>query len=301
MTVLDSLLALLVIVLVVGAVSWALMSRRGGGTGAKRRPGTWRRRSPWVKRIPVLLMVVALAFLALAFTQFQFLRSNAATGTVVLTMDVSESMSRTDVDPSRLEAAVAAAREFLHGLPTDLRVGLVSFAGAADEVVAPTEDRTAVDGALGTLSRGEGTVIGDGLSTSLDAVEAVWQRDGEAPAAVVLLSDGRDTGSSVAPDEAAARAARLGVSVYTVVLGRTDPTGAGGANAELLRSVAETTGGATFSATSAGGLLEVYRTLQTTLSTELAISDSGALFVAIAAIFALAATISTLLALRSEY
>jgi Ca-activated chloride channel family protein len=292
----DSFLTLFVLLVILGVVAWALLGRRSQTT--KRRAPTYRRRSPWMRRLPILLIAGALVFLAIAFTQFRFLRSRAATGTVILTMDVSESMGRSDVEPTRLDAAVAAARAFLDGLPPDLRVGLVTFATGADVLVAPAADRSAVEDALSSLPRGEGTVIGDGLAASLDAVEAQWEREGTGPAAVVLLSDGRDTGSVVAPDQAAERAGELEVPVYTVVLGQA-AAGAGGANAELLQQIADLSGGVTFTATTAGGLIDIYQGLQTRLSTELAISDSGALFVAIAAIFAIAATISILFSIRA--
>ncbi len=74
------------------------------------------------------------------FTQFRFLKEEGSAGTVILAMDVSESMGRTDVEPNRLEAAKEAARAFLDRLPTDLQVGLVTFAARSDVVVAPTTD-----------------------------------------------------------------------------------------------------------------------------------------------------------------
>ena len=62
-------------------------------------------------------------------------------------------------------------------------------------------------------------MIGDGLSSALDAIQADRGDAGDRPAAVVLLSDGRDSGSTIPPERAAARAAELGVFVYTVTIG----------------------------------------------------------------------------------
>jgi Ca-activated chloride channel family protein len=297
-TVLDSVLTLVVIMVVLGVVAWALLGRRD--RTARRSASTYRRRSPWARRIPAILILGALVFLGLAVTQFRFLRERASSGTVILVLDVSESMNRTDVEPSRLEAAEDAARIFLDELPEDLRVGLVTFSGQAELLVEPAEARSAVRAAIESFVVGEGTVIGDGLAAALDAIEAEWEETGTGPAAVVLLSDGRDTGSAVPPEDAAERAADLEVPVHTVVLGQGASAG-GAANEALLAQIADATGGEPFTATTAGGLIDVYRTLQTRLTTELAISDYGALFVGISAMFAIAATIAILLSMRSTY
>ncbi len=69
----DSFLTLFVLLIVLGVVAWALLGRRSQTT--KRRAPSYRRRSPWIKRLPILFVVGALVFLAIAFTQFRFLRS----------------------------------------------------------------------------------------------------------------------------------------------------------------------------------------------------------------------------------
>lgn len=301
MRVSDSFLALVLILVVLGATSWALLGRRDASVTRRASSAYARRdRARRTKRVAAILMAGAIVFLVLSLTQFRFLRQASSAGTVVLTMDVSESMSRADVEPTRLEAAKAAARRFLDELPTELRVGLVSFAGVADVLVTPTAERSRLLSALAELPRGEGTVIGDGLTASLDAIEDEWERAGEAEAVVVLLSDGRDTGSVVPPTEAASRAATLDVRVYTVVLGRALGTEGGGANVGLLQEIADTTGASSYTTDTAGGLLDVYDTLRSEISTELGISGSGALFVGIAAAFAIVATIALLAALRLE-
>jgi Ca-activated chloride channel family protein len=216
-------------------------------------------------------------------------------------MDVSESMGRTDVDPSRLEAAKEAARVFLDGLPADLKVGLVTFANEATVLVEPTADRVEVLGALQALPRGEGTVIGDGLQASVDTLEAEWATNGITPGVIVLLSDGRDTGSVMAPLDAAENAKEDDVTVHTVVLGQALQTAGGGANVELLAQIAAATGGSALTADTATGLNEVYAGLQSQISTELGVSDYGALFVGFAALFAIAATVAVLVGLRSAY
>ena len=251
------------------------------------------------KRVGAVLMAGAGVLLVLGFTQFRFLEDTSAS--VVLVLDVSESMSRDDVEPTRLRAAKDAASAFLVDLPDDLRVGLVTFAAEAQLLVPPTIEHQEVEAGLSDLPRGEGTVIGDGIARSLDAIAALWDEKGESPAAIIVLSDGRDTGSLVHPDDAAARAAEQEIPVYTVVLGG-DVTGTlAGANIELMRRIAETTGGTTFTATTAGGLIDVYLELQEELSIELDITNFGSWFVGVAALLALAATVAILVVVRAEY
>jgi hypothetical protein len=103
----------------------------------------------------------------------------------------------------------------------------------------------------------------------------------------------------VRPTDAAARARELGVQVHTVLLGQS--AGGLGDSVAFLQEIADTTGGSAYTADTASGLIEVYETLESEISTELAISDFGALFVGVAGALAIAATVAILFALRSEY
>ena len=165
----------------------------------------------------------------------------------------------------------------------------MTFADKATVLVAPALDHTKVGAALDHPQQGHGTVIGDGLSATLDSIQADWTARGTSPAVVVLLSDGRDTGSQVTPLDAAARAASIGVPVYTVVLGKT--TGPGAADEGLLSQIASATGATTSTAASAEALTSIYQALGTELSTQLQISSSAQLFVIIAVLLAMAAAV----------
>jgi Ca-activated chloride channel family protein len=90
--------------------------------------------------------------------------------TIVVAVDVSMSMGAQDVAPSRIEAAVAAAREFVAALPPAFPVGLVLFDGSSTLAVPPTPDRAAVAAAFDRITLGPGTAIGDAVHTALDAV-----------------------------------------------------------------------------------------------------------------------------------
>jgi Ca-activated chloride channel family protein len=255
-------------------------SQQRAVTAARRRRG----RPAWLRFLPVLLLAGSVICLVLAVMQFTVDREELA-ATVVLAIDASESMEQTDVAPNRLAAAEAAARAFLDELPEGFRVGLVTFAGTATERASPSTDRTAVADALSGLVTARGTVIGDGLSLALDVIQEERAASGNRSAAVLLLSDGVDSGSEIAPSTAAERARSLEVPVFTVVLGSAET----GADPAVLQSIADATGAESFSAASANELTSIYETRGSELSTRLAIGGTGPLFVALGAALALAA------------
>ena len=92
--------------------------------------------------------------------------------TVILAIDVSLSMEATDVSPSRIEAARAAALDFVKSAPPQVRLGLVTFARTAQLKVAPTLDRQQMTAAIQAMTLGQGTAIGEAIFSSLDAVAA---------------------------------------------------------------------------------------------------------------------------------
>lgn len=237
--------------------------------------------------VPLLLLLGAIGSLAGAFLQFR-LSQEVTQATVILVLDASNSMDATDVLPSRLEAAQKAARSFLDEVPPDFRVGLVTFAATPSVLAEPTLDRAPVREALQSLTTERHTVIGDGLSAALDSLQADWRTNEEGPAALLLLTDGEDTGSEVPPMDAAGRAADLEVPVYTVLLGEPSITD-GVSNEGLLQVIAQTTGARAFNAETSDELDRVYTNIGSTLSTQLAVTDIGMPFLIAAGVLGLAA------------
>jgi Ca-activated chloride channel family protein len=190
---------------------------------------------------------------------------------VVMAVDVSISMQATDVSPSRLAAAKMAATDFARSMPSPVRLGLVSFAGRATVLVAPTRDHDAVIDAIDRLELQEATAIGDAVLTSLDLVHAAaaGETGARAPAQVVLMSDGETTvGASTA--DAALVAKRAKVPVTTIAFG----TDAGvvevqgqrqpvPVNRAELASLARQTSGRAYTAETAGQLNDAYRSIRT--------------------------------------
>lgn len=200
-------------------------------------------------------------------------------GVVVLAIDTSLSMQATDISPTRLEAAIDGATDFVEELPPGIEVGLVAFDSDARLLVSPTDDHDAVVASISTLTTNARTATGEGVYASLDAVQAALAEeaaDGEeaVPAAIVLLSDGVETvGRSV--DSATQAAVEAEVPVSTIAYGT--PTGTVTiegqtmqvpADTQTMAAVADATGGTYFEATSAGELQDVYADIQTTIGYE---------------------------------
>jgi Ca-activated chloride channel family protein len=199
---------------------------------------------------------------------------------VMLALDTSASMEATDVSPSRIEEAVAAAKDFVADVPDTFEVGLVTFNTDAQLVTAPTTDHNAVIVALDSVTTAPGTAAGEGVYTALDAIEAALAAESGSdsttqaattPAKVstiVLLSDGEtDVGRPVA--EAAQAAADAKVPVTTIAYGTDQGTiSLDGrtisvpSDPQTMQSVADTTGGTAFQATSATQLSSVYDDIQ---------------------------------------
>ena len=227
----------------------------------------------------LLMLVLALLCIALARPHVTRVRP-VENATVVLVVDTSRSMLASDIAPSRLEAAKAAASAFLDRVPARLRVGVVTFAGDATVAAFPTHDRTLLHQSVAAIdpfqSGGGGTAIGDALARSVELAQDSFRGDG-APAptsggqgavpgvTILFLSDGRQYRGILPPAAGAALAAQAGIPVYTVALGTDDPGGQDGVfgfaqtpDRETLRAIAQRTGGEYFAARSAKALASAY-------------------------------------------
>ena len=255
--------------------------------------------------------------------------------TIILAMDVSGSMRAKDVEPNRLVAAQEAAKAFVADLPRGVRVGVVSFAGTAAVVQAPTQNREDILAAIDRFQLQRGTAIGSGIIVSLatifpdagiDVSDSIYGRASRpsspldsgrtsekkefapvppgsyASAAIILLTDGQRT---TGPDslEAARMAADRGVRVFTVGVGT--PNGAvigfegwsfhARLDEDTLKAIADLTRGAYFRAGSAMDLKTVYQGLNSRLVFEKKESEVTALFSAAAGGMALLSALLSLL------
>ena len=272
-------------------------------------------RSPGrLRYLPPLTLLVALVFLIVGVARpHATVRVPREEATIILAMDVSRSMKAKDVQPTRLDAARIAAKTFLDEVPEKFQVGVVSFATRAVVGVAPTEDRKLVTTALDTLKPGEGTAIGDAVALSLLVGQPKEKDAVRPPRAVVLISDGAQDGGRIKPDEAAAQAKKLGIPVYTVLVGTSEgvveETITGGyrqiirvpPNAETLQQVAKDSGGEFFAAPDAEQLKKVYEELGSRLGTKKQDREITDLFAALAAGLLLIGGVTSAFVLRGVW
>jgi Ca-activated chloride channel family protein len=125
----------------------------------------------FTRHAPVLLVLLGLAAMLVAIARPQaILLLPSRIDTVMLAIDSSGSMRATDVQPSRIEAAQAAAKSFVLGQPGQVKLGVVSVAGAAALVQAPTDQRDLVIQAIDQLSLQPGSALGSGIVIALHAM-----------------------------------------------------------------------------------------------------------------------------------
>jgi Ca-activated chloride channel family protein len=242
-----SLLVLLLAVPAVLALYWWSRRRRAPAAARYSSLSLIRAAGPparrWRRHVPIALLSTAIAALAIAVARPVVVLSVPSNQTtMVLAMDVSGSMCSTDIAPTRLEAAMDAAVNFVRAQPSGTQIGIVAFSGFAAVLEAPTSDRQRLEDAIRSLTTGRRTAVGSGIESSIDAIAEVDPRvpkvvtDGQPgvepapllpgqyqPDIIVVLTDGA---SNAGPDplQAAKEAAARGLRVYTIGFG----TDAGG-------------------------------------------------------------------------
>jgi len=195
--------------------------------------GTRRGRRRW-RHLPFVFFVVALTVLVVALARPSTTVSTPRRqGTVIVALDVSNSMRATDIKPSRIEAAKAAARSFVDEQPSAVRVGVVAFGDGAVVVQNPTTSHADVLAAIDHVSVGGGTSLGQGLLTSLDTIAgkqitidpaALGNDEGKVDvgyyggAVIVAFSDGENT-NGVDPISVGQVASAAGVRVHAIGVG----------------------------------------------------------------------------------
>ena len=228
----------------------------------------------YLRHAPMLLRTVALSMIIIAIARPRSSSKMDKIDTegidIVLAMDVSTSMLARDFTPDRISAAKDIAIEFISQRPSD-RIGVVVFAGESYTQCPLTTDRATLINLMKEIQTGlieDGTAIGNGLATAV----ARMQGSDAKSRVVILLTDGVNNRGEITPQTAADIAKTYGIRVYTIGVGANGtapypvitPWGVQMQDVEveidedLLKGIAETTGGRYFRATDNTKLSEIY-------------------------------------------
>jgi Ca-activated chloride channel homolog len=310
----PAMLVLLLGVPFVVAGYMSLMRRRAARTAALAAqgfvPNASSRRLPRARHIPAALFIGALVVLLIAFARPEVsVGLPHREGTVILAFDISNSMLATDLQPTRMDAAKAAAKDFVNAQPSSIKIGIVAFNNGALITQQPTTVRADTLAAIGRLEPTGATSLGQGLFTSLSAIagrplslppNATGDDIGNVDigyygsAAIVLLSDGENTSG---PDavSVAELASTAGVHIYPIGIG--SPQGAvvqiGGFSVataldeQELMQIASVSNGKYYNAQDTESLTQVYKNIDLRSVTDPKKTEVTALFAGISTLLLL--------------
>jgi Ca-activated chloride channel family protein len=246
------------------------------------------------RHIPAMIFLAGITILLFSLSRPQATVSvPRIEGTVMLTFDVSGSMAATDFQPTRMEAAKVAAREFVENQPSGVSIGVVVFSDGGISVQVPTDNREETFATIDRLVPRRGTSIGNGILVALNTIavdagdppilntnnlsepaDPVEAPQGWYPSAVIVMLTDGENNEEPDPVMAADLAADLGVRVYTVGIG--SPEGATlevegftvhtSLNEPMLQYIASTTGGLYYNAGNEDQLRQIYEDLEPKLS-----------------------------------
>ena len=234
------------------------------------------------------LRALALTLIIVAMARPQTVDVSTKTKTtrgidIVMAIDVSASMLAKDLKPNRLEALKKVASKFINRRPND-RIGLVEYAGESYTRTPVTSDKGIIlkslsDIKYNTIITG-GTAIGMGLATAVNRIKESKAKS----KIIILLTDGVNNSGFIDPQTASELAVEYGIKTYTIGLGSNgmalSPVAINNGvfqysriqveiDEELLKEIADATGGKYFRATNNKKLEEIYDEIDKLEKTEI--------------------------------
>ena len=169
-------------------------------------------------RLILLATAVALTWVAIARPQWGFEWEEARSQglDILVAIDTSKSMLASDITPTRLARAKLAAFDLMKLAKQD-RLGLIAFAGSAFLQTPLTLDEEAFRQNVETLDTGIIPQGGTALADAIDTARKAFETSGENHKVLVLFTDGEDQDTGAL--EAAQRAAKDGLKIYTIGVG----------------------------------------------------------------------------------
>lgn len=235
--------------------------------------------------IPSLLRIIAIMLIIFALARPQKVNEKVDKWSegidIMLTLDLSHSMSYMDFKPNRLQKVKETASDFIRGRFQD-RIGVVAFAGESYIRAPLTTDTTFLLEQVNTMDFDDideqGTAIGNALGLAVSRM-----KDAESDTKVIiLLGDGDNNAGSLSPEAAAKLAKKHDIKIYSILVGKKGRILAGyqtyqhpfsgkkiekprymenTVNEEELRRVAEIGGGRFFRAEDSEALKSVFSTI----------------------------------------
>ena len=297
-----------------------------GGRGPA--PGSAGRLIRLRNRVPPALFLCGLVVMSVALARPQAVVAlPKQEGTVILAFDVSASMAATDLAPTRMDAAKAAAEDFVARQPSSVTIGVVAFSDSGVSIQTPTSDQGSVIAAIDRLAPQKGTSLASGILASLNVIaiaEAGPYANNyysnqspaptaaptptpvpsgyHAPAAIVLLTDGENN-ESPDPLAAAQTAADRGVRIYTVGIGSAAGTTVTVDGFQIhtqldeatLQQISQVTGGTYYAASDAQQLRSIYDDLDTQLVIQPQMTEITSLLAGVSLLLLIGGVLTSLL------
>jgi Ca-activated chloride channel family protein len=279
-------------------------------------------------RVPPALFLCGLVVMSVALARPQAVVAlPKQEGTVILAFDVSASMGATDLAPTRMDAAKAAAEDFVARQPSGVTIGVVAFSDSGVSIQTPTSDQGSVIAAIDRLAPQKGTSLASGILASLNVIaiaEAGPYANNyysnqspaltaaptptpvpsgyHAPAAIVLLTDGENN-ESPDPLAAAQTAADRGVRIYTVGIGSAAGTTVTVDGFQIhtqldeatLQQISQVTGGTYYAASDAQQLRSIYDNLDTQLVIQPQMTEITSLLAGVSLLLLIGGVLTSLL------
>lgn len=238
---------------------------------------------PRLKNLPLVLKLLGLIGVILALARPQWPNSKVQKSVdgidIVIALDVSDSMLIEDMKPlNRLESAKETIEGFVAKRSSD-RIGLVVFAGESFTLVPPTLDYPLLLGRVKEITTAANAHIKDGTALGVALANAAGRlKDSQAKSRVVIfMTDGENNSGTIDPETGLEIAKGYGIKVYSIGIGRDGPTRIpvyqrdffgnkvktyqpfeSTVNEELLKKMADDTGGRFFRATRDDSLAGVF-------------------------------------------
>lgn len=239
--------------------------------------------------LPYVLKLLAIGFVIIALARPQSSSSGRNQTTegidIVLALDISKSMLAEDLKPNRIASAKKVAEQFIDSRPND-RIGLVVFGGESFTQCPLTTDHAVLKNLIAAVESGmlaDGTALGEGLATAVNRLMSSKAKS----KVIILLTDGVNNVGAIAPGTAGDIARTFGIRVYTIGAGTTGlapypfqtPFGIQYQSVEVkidedvLKQIADETGGKYFRATSTNKLKDVYSEIDKLEKTKINVTE----------------------------